>query len=501
MDRRRLLAFMIVVGLSAACGVTPAFADQTRTIQQIIQGAGLRDTKVSVFAMDLSTGDVMASINADEPMIPASNMKLVTAAAALDLLGPEFVFRTQLFRVDSRDSHEPGTIDLLVKGDGDPAFGDPVLLKRDNLSVDDLLNWWTAGVKEAGITSVEHLIVDDRVFDDQFTHPTWPQDQLNNWWCAQVAGLNFYDNTLDIVPERTTEGQAPRVRIIPEAPFLITVNRAATSNADTFWISRKPNSNELTFWGKVRSNRVAAIPVTVHDPPILFSQIFSHRLGQTGIRVKAIRRLGLEDSAPVGRPIRTVQTTLPLVLARCNQDSQNLFAEALLKRMGYSFTGAPGSWENGAAAVRQAMRNRLGPRSVAIRIADGSGMSRDNQVTARALVELLRSMNDDPRRGVIFRDSLAEGGTSGTLQRRFGAGMNGTVYGKSGYLNGVSGLSGYIVIPNSDPDLHPRVIAFSCLFNGFKPPLYNHHMKTVQDQIVRALDQHYAPTRTAGAGE
>lgn len=499
MDHRRL-ATLLLTGLALLGTLAPARGDYTAQVRQIIQAAGLKDTAVSVCAMDLATGQVLVAYQDDEPMIPASNMKLVTSAAALDLLGPEFVFRTQLLQVTSAGpGNTPGSAHLLIKGDGDPAFGDPNLLKRDNLNIDDLLRWWVEGVREAGLTAVDHLIVDDRIFDRQFTHPTWPDDQLNNWWCAQVAGINFYDNTLDIVPEPTAPGQAPRVRMIPEAPFLPTTNRATTSNADTFWISRKTGTNELTYWGKVKSSRTAAIPVTVHDPAILFSQILSHRLAVAGIPVKAIRRLDLDEDAPPARAIRTVQTPIATVLARCNQDSQNLFAEALFKRMGFAYTGAPGSWENGAAAVRQAMRNRLGPRSVAIKVADGSGMSRDNQVTARAMVELLAAIHRDPRKGPLFRDSLALGGETGTLERRFSTGMTGQVFGKSGYLNGVSGLSGYLVVPQADRELNPHIIAFSCLFNGFKPPLYNHHMKAVQDQIVRHLDTQYAPPAPGSA--
>lgn len=505
--RRAWITAVVLLGLT--CGLR---ADETAAVAQIIQAAGLKTTTVAVYARDLTDDRTIVSILPDEAMIPASNMKLVTTAAALDLLGPDFVFRTTLQRVDRSDETPPdragAKVDLLIRGDGDPAFGDPVLLKQDQLNVEDLLSWWVQGVREAGITHVEHLIVDDRVFDRTFVHETWPKDQLNNWWCAPVAGINFYDNTLDVVPEPTTAGQAPRVRLIPEAPFLTTTNRATTSNADTFWISRKPGTNDLTFWGKVKSSRSVAIPVTVHDPPILFAQVLSHRLALAGVRVEAIRRLDLEDPTPNGRVLRTVQSPLPTVLARCNQDSQNLFAEALLKRVGYAFTGAPGSWDNGSAAVRQAIRNRLGPRAVAIKTADGSGMSRENQVTARALVELLESMHNDTRLWPVYRDSLAQGGESGTLERRFGADagrsnapvVTGTVYGKSGYLNGVSGLSGYLVLPYPDDALTPgRVIAFSILCNGFKPPLANYHMKAVQDQIVRHLDARFAAARSPRA--
>ena len=141
-----------------------------------------------------------------------------------------------------------------------------------------------------------------------------------------------------------------------------------------------------------------------------------------------------------------------------------------------------------------------GPRSVAFHVADGSGMSRDNRVTAHAMTELLRSVRNDARVWPAFRESLSEGGRHGTLRRRFDERQfKGIVLGKSGYLNGVSGLSGFLIVPDPDAPGGERTFAFSLLFNGFKPPIYNHHIKNVQDQIVQLFDRQYAKATTAAA--
>ncbi len=476
-------------------------------IERVIRGAGLRETKVSVYVADADTGERLAAVNPIEPMIPASNMKLIITAAALHLLGPDFLFRTELRLLMPEDWREreglvmadpdfrprDGPI-LLVQGDGDPAFGDQTLLNRHNLDVEQLLNAWVEQVRATGLSSVQRLIVDDRAFDRNFIHPTWPADQLNMWYCAEVAGLNVNDNCLDVYVEPTLPRQSPLITIRPAVPFLRPMNRAATGNSDTFWISRKPGTNELTFWGQVKS-RSEPFYVTFHDPPLFFARLLAHRLEAAGIRVDAIGRPDWDDALPQGRVLHTVQTTLPLVISRCNKDSQNLFAEALLKRIGRQYTGAPGSWENGAAAIRAFLNHLIGPRSASVVVVDGSGLSRDNRVTAAVLVEILKKMHQDPQRKMLFRESLSVGGVDGTLRKRFKRGLSSRVFGKSGYIDGVSTLSGYLVMPTTVPaDGGPATagedtVVFSFLFNGIKPPVYLYQIKSLQNELIKLIDK------------
>ncbi|MCX5663038.1 MAG: D-alanyl-D-alanine carboxypeptidase/D-alanyl-D-alanine-endopeptidase [Planctomycetota bacterium] len=496
--------------LLVACLTACARGELQTQVQRIINAAGLQQTRVGLYVQDLRSGEVLASIDPDNQMMPASNLKLVTTAAAVKLLGPDFAFRTSLNLIEPQDwpagTAPPGAAkgaaigrNLVVRGDGDPGFADPDILTARGTDVEAFLQSWVAAAKAANLTAVDQIIIDDRVFDRIYVHPTWPEEQLNRWYCAQVSGLTFYDNCLDVYTDPTGLGQNPRVRLVPAAPFLSTTNRAVTGKVDTFWVARKAQNNELTFRGEVKTHRVQPVNVTIDDPPNFFGQLLAYRLAEAGIKVNSISRPGPDDRLPTGRELIRVETPLALVLQRCNKDSQNLFAESLFKRMGRSVTGMPGSWENGSAAVRGYLHELLGTQAADLSIVDGSGMSRDNRVTARALVGILAAMNRDPKLGPIYRASLSVGGSDGTLQKRFRQNIAGQVFGKSGYIGGVSSLSGYLVLPEAGGGEH--VIAFSFLFNGFKPPVYPPQIKSVQDQIVRLIDQHTSgPQAPIGQG-
>jgi len=435
-------------------------------------------------------------------LIPASNMKLLTTAASTRILGPDFVFRTQLSAISSADwtdqfrqqetvaAAPSDGIVLVVRADGDPAFADPKLLAEHGLDVEKLLDAWVQTVIKAGIKKVDRLVIDDRIFDTEFVHSTWPVDQLNRWYCAQVSGLTFYDNCVDVFAAPSTDGSTPRIEMVPDVPFMTTTNKAKSGKLDTFWISRKLGTNEITFRGEVKTARTAPVNITVHDPSLFFGDVLKHRLSKAGIEVGTVMRPDRTDRFPAGKTLLINETTLPVVLERCNRDSLNLFAEALLKRMGYKITGQPGSWQNGIAATRLFLQQTLGPRASNIQIADGSGMSRDNKVTARVFVDLLKVMHDDDQTRDMFRKSLSVGGETGTLRNRLENLKHATVYGKSGYIREVSTLSGYIVM---DKESGGKVIAFSILCNDFKPPVYLHTVRNLQEDIVNLLYEAHLP--------
>lgn len=502
-----MLGLLLLVMVGGAHAV-----DVERGINGLIRAAGLGDTAVGVYVVDLDDGQVLASIDADEPMIPASNMKLLTTAAAMDLLGAEFVFRTELGLLAPGDMDPSGQTDatdpgsdkpsLLIRGDGDPAFGDPVLLEQHGLVIDDLLNQWLDAIVATGVKQFDAIYLDDRVFDRRFIHPTWPADDLNDPWCAQVAGINFYRNTLDVTPIPTRSGEAPRIELFPASPFLQTSNLATSGKKDSFWTQRNPGTNVLTFRGSVKHRPGSPWRVTLHDPPTYFGQLLKHKLADRGVRVGDVRRVSDDAAVPDGvELLHVVQTTLPLVITRTNQDSQNMFSEALFKRIGRSVTGGPGSWESGSAAMRIFLREAIGPQASVARVADGSGLSRENRVTARMLVDLLKRMHANPDTAEPFRESLAFGGNDAdgqyhgggrywTPRRRFDdLPPDHWVFGKSGYIRGVSTLSGYLIVPRPEGSQRtdPHVIAFSFLFNNYKPPLYNHHLKKLQDQMVKLI--------------
>lgn len=490
----------------------PALAGLETDLQQIIAGASLGKTRAAVLLVDLRTGENLVELNADVPMIPASNMKLITTAAALTRLGPDFKFSTKLTLITppARESADAAADpdsqslasstalpSLLVRGEGDPAFGDPVLLAQAGFEVDDLVELWVNAVVDTGYTRFDQLILDDLIFDAVRVHPDWPADQLHRYYCAQIGAINFHENLLAVLPVPSDNlGQAPIVQLFPYYPGLRTQNRATTGNVDDFRIQRPDGSNRFVFLGSVRNRRNQPYRVTVDDPSMFFGQFLQHKLRQAGIRVNRVVRLKPNDRVN-DQPteiLHQLNTTLAGVIDRTNQDSQNMFAEALFKRMGHELTGEPGSFANGASAVRLYLRDRLASRVglTAVRVADGSGLSPDNRVTTRVLVEVLRSMREDPTLGSIYAASLSHAGHTGTLRQRL-RDLRSDVYGKSGYLgasaNYASTLSGYLVRPDG------RTYAFSMLFNGFQPPLTSTRIKQVQDQLLTKIDESISKVR------
>lgn len=490
-DRPTILAALGAVLLLAA-GALAGPLDQR--IASIIARTDLGAATVSVHAVDLETGAEIAAYRADTPSIPASNMKLLTAGAAIAVLGPDFVFRTEI-RVDPSVSPPR----LVIVGSGDPALGDPVLLEREEvgLNLERLLDQIAASLKKQGVERISEIVVDDRVFDRDYVHPSWPADQLNRWYCAELGGVNFSRNVVTIFTEPTQDGGSPLTTLVPEAPWIELANRARTDRqgTNTAWVSRPNPDDAMTLLGKVRNR--AEIQVAIHDPPLYTGRVIANELARRGIAAPDrfaydhVRLADETESFPAARPAVVITTPLADVLRRINTDSHNLYAECVFKRMGNQVTGEPGSWTNGAAVVRMVLSDALGAsRTESTRIADGSGMSRENSVHASTLTAWMRWLATDPDKWAAFADSLAVPG-EGTLRSRFGDSQLGSnLAAKSGYLSGVYALSGVL----TDPDTRRRV-GFSILLNDVPSGAQARNAKPLHEQIVTELDKWLVPDR------
>ncbi len=484
MLRKSMLVLVAAVGFGLGFTSTSRASDLMAEFSQLMSSVKLGRTEVGLSVVRLKDDQTLVSYHADTPMMPASNMKLVTTATALGTLGPDFRFQTELAVLDAR----PDAAVLLVKGDGDPALGDQRLLQANHLDVEQVLGVLVKAVQGAGIKHVAKLILDDRVFDRQWIHPLWPRNQLGDWYCAPVSGLNFNDNCLNVYAAPAGGGQPPVIQMVPDCPFLHVVNQAMSGGEGNF-IARLGGKDgwDLLLNGGVRHRSVAPIYLPVPNPPVFFGRILADRLQRAGIGVDALAVPGPDDRLPEGKPIYYLRTSLLAVLHRCDKDSQNLFAECLLKRCGRALTGNPGSWENGAAAVRSFMAQRIGSRAAGLVIVDGSGLSRENRVSPVQLTALLTSMAHDPKLAQPYMESLSVAGEDGTLERRLKSGLHGEVFGKTGYINGVSTFSGYLLMPGQTE--HRPVVAFSFMFNHVPGNVSIHDVKKLQDDFVRVMDR------------
>lgn len=507
--REGVLAGFAALALSAGC----LAQDLTRQVENIVSRAKLGSSSVGVCVIDLSSGKEIASYRKDERMIPASNMKLLTSGAALSVLGPDYEFRTQLERHGDR---------IVIRGAGDPAFADPALLGQMQISLDGFMSRLVESVTRAGMTRCAEIIVDDRYFDRDYIHPDWPRDQLDKGYCAEVSGLNFHANVLQVFAAPSSrESEMAIITTEPTGAGIEVRSRARTvkgPNSNTaVGALRQGLENSFTITGTVNSPLRDPAETTLHEPSLVFARLLSERLADAGVVVPATagvapgdpltKRSGLSNAAPcrlvgadeaIGEPdlvLAVVRTPLSVVLDRCNQDSENLYAESLSKTIGRVSTGQPGTWSSGASVLRLQVRDRLGPDAAAtLNAADGSGMSRGNKVTASLLARWLESIAGDQKVGPAFISSLPRARAEGTMRRRFNdKRLANEVRGKSGLLNGVRTLSGYITDPETG-----RMVSYSILVNDIPSDVPGTRVKEFHEEVVVAVDQWLA-SRTRGA--
>ncbi len=466
-------AFVSVLLATSACGQT-----LTDKLEGVLGRAKLGKTKLSLAAVDSATGRTLISRDPDAEMIPASNMKLITTGAASLILGPEFVFKTELV-------HQPEAHRLVLRGSGDPALGDPKLLSQMGIGVEELIQHWVDAAKQTGEQSFDEVVIDDRVFDREYRHPTWPVGQANRWYCAEVSGFTFYTNLLAVFPQPQAAGSPAVLKTEPGAPWIELRNktRSIRQGQQTIWAAWT-GKDEITCFGDVRYS-TDPVELALNDSGEFIARLIGDRLVRAGLKVGKARLAGENESLSGGKVIQVMQTPISTVLNRCNMNSYNLYAECLFKRMGREVSGGSGSFKTGAAVVRMALVDKLGPEAGrTIQVADGSGMSRENRVTASMLCRWLNALAADSKAGPLFVQSLPRPG-EGTMENRFESKrFKNEVRAKSGYITGVCTLSGYVTDPASG-----RRVAFSILANDKPGSVSVSTIKAFHEDVVAIIDK------------
>lgn len=433
-------------------------------------------TAVEVIRLGDKAGadEVIFSHNAQTPLIPASNLKLATTAAALEKLGPNFKYKTELRLTPERD--------LVLIGDGDPALGDAEYLKKVGWKSTTLFEWWAVQLREKqNVRSIRDVIVDDGVFDDQMLHPHWPADQIQKRYVPEVSGLNLNANCVDFQIQVTSPGQIVQYALDPNTRYVNVRNSCVAGRENAIWLSREPQSNTVILKGEAKASTREPVSVTVHDPAMYAGTVFSETLAVNGVRREGgVRRDNTFRGRNAGSVVAVHETPLPTVLARANKDSMNLYAESLCKRLGREAGGQAGSWANGTLAVADFLRE-VGVPDDQFHLDDGCGLSKENVISPRALARVL-AHEFHGRNKDAFLVSLSIAGVDGTLEDRFkGSDLRGRVTGKSGFVNGVRSLSGFLRTRDG------QHYAFSILMNRIPD---DPTVKILQEKIVKAVDAH-----------
>ncbi len=417
----------------------------------------------ALWAVHLERLDVpapaLASLNADRLMIPASNMKVVTLAAAAVRLGWDYRFRTRLYTTGTREDHVLHG-DLVVVGGADPTIGrgdDPLATFRE----------WARQLRAQGLRRIEgDLVGDPSRFGEDWLGDSWTWDDLPAGYAAPYSGLVFNENVVRVRVAPGAEAGAPViVGVAPAAsgiPVAVAGRTVMAGQPLALGVTRQLGSPVVTITGTMPAG---APPVergvSVGDPALYFLAALRAALADEGIDVRGRTRVAARPDVDAAIPA-VVHESAPLsvVAQRFMKVSQNLYGEVLLRVLSRSAQATPG---DARSALRESLTT-LGIDTRAVQGLDGSGLSRRDFVTARAVTQLLRAMATPPHRDP-FRATLPVAGSDGTLASRFKDNpCAGRLLAKTGTLSHVRALSGYVTSASG------REYVFSVIANNFLVP-------------------------------
>ena len=479
--------------LATAAG--PAAAQPTSTrdglaerIEHVLDARAFDDAYWGVRIENLANGEVLFDRNGSRRFIPASNMKLLSTAAALDALGPDFRYQTRLY---AEGEVANGTLNgaLVVRGAGDPTFG-------GRFADDDLtrvFRQWADSLAAMGVRRIRGPIIgDDDVFDNVGLGEGWQWDDLVWYYGAEVSGLQFNEGVVDVEVRGTSPGQRASVTADHNYGYARFVNQSTTTAGGSIreGYTRALSDNVFTVTTSVPDGEVEREALAVVNPTEYFVRVMVGVFRQQGVEVTGdevdVDEWGRRPRYETMTRIAT-HTSPPLseIAKQTNEDSNNVYAEHLLRTMGaYVYQGADlptGSAFAGWEATKPFLE-RIGVDPESFRVADGSGLSALNRLTPVGIIGVLRGMHQHPDRATAeaFYNSLAVGGLTGTIARRYGSGdARGNVHAKTGYISGARTLSGYVTSASGD------LIAFSLLCNNYTVP--TSRVNRAQDQIVELL--------------
>jgi D-alanyl-D-alanine carboxypeptidase/D-alanyl-D-alanine-endopeptidase (penicillin-binding protein 4) len=449
-----------LVGLIALAAAPARSLDPLEVVlDQQVKRSARRIPNLAVRVVELGNHDLDYAYRADTRMVPASNQKLLTTAAALSLLGPGYTFETQVGIRGTVGGDGVLTGDLAVRG-----AGDPTISGRENGDPYAIFRRWASALRGRGVRRVAgDLYLEHGLFTGPLVHPDWPPEQLQWWYEAPVAALSFNDNCQLLRGWGARRAGAPGVlELVPRLDALLLQNRLRTVRRGARWtVLRHDSSRLVQVSGAVApTGPPLEVWVTVPDPIAYFGLALRSALAEEGIPVLGQTRPVERLPGPWWELVDSHRTLLVSALDTTNKRSQNFYAESLLKLLGARLCGQ-GNWEAGARVVADFLARKVGWPRDQFHVADGSGMSRHDWVTARGMTRLLEHMFHQ-RWGVEFMRSLPYAGEAeASLHLRLVAPpYRGNVFAKTGTIGGVSTLSGYAKGRSG------RLYAFSILANG-----------------------------------
>lgn len=434
----------------------------------------IRRGMIGIKIVSLTTGKVIYEENAEKYFMPASNMKSFAVATAMEKLSPNFRFVTSVFANSQPDADGVVKGDLTIYGRGDISFS-TAFYDGDYYRGLDIL---AEKIAQAGVKKIEgNLIGDESYFTGSAIPYGWEWDDLQWYYGAEVSALPLNDNALDLSVKPGEYGAPCIVKLSPVNPVMRIINTCKTTRSSekrTLAVKKALDQNILEITGTLPvGDKGFSNPVTISHPAELFVALLKQRLQLKGITVTGQSRVvGTKEKAILAvtssvAPVEIAKLESPpfsVIAAKTMKPSQNLYTETILwtlgEQLGDRSNTQSTSADRGVSVVRNFM-NEVGIAPDGFIQYDGSGLSRHNLVTPAALVQLYTYMAKQSRYASIWYNVLPVGGVDGTLRSRFSdSRTSGNVHAKTGTIDQVSALSGYVTTAAGE-----RVV-FSVIVNG-----------------------------------
>lgn len=435
---------------------------------------------IGIAIKSLSTGKIIYQYNANEKFSPASTLKLFTAVAAFDYLGPNYTFKTQFLSTTPIHAAS-GTLtgDLYIKFGGDPYLTSEALRNMLRQLV------------ERNVHAIQGRIIID---DNEIDRSTWQVGRVTSdkifCYAAPVTATILDRNCFSFRVAPSRKNNSPIAVSVNHYGNILISNQVTTRRLhhQDCGLDLKPlvdDDNSYVLKGCLSHNRPMAIAAALRNPNLAISGVLSNLFKKAGISYQSIQYGKTPPNAQV--LIQNNSPALSVLLKQMLKKSDNLIADSVFKKLGAVYFSTQGSWQTGAQALQAILGPKTGINFQNITILDGSGLSRENAVTADDFVKLLTFAYTQMPNGEIFYDSLPRSGIDGTLKHRLGGPINDRIHAKTGTMHGTSGLAGYIRTANK------KTLAFAILVNEEtgRNKQWSYHL--LEDRICQFLAMNSVP--------
>lgn len=450
MIRNKIVLLCLLICLHLLAGAqTPA------PVKWLLQAPYMRGASFSLVVKDVQEGRTVYSYDTDRLQSPASVLKTVATATALEILGEDYRYPTTL---EYDGILENGTLEgnLYIKGCGDPSLGSSHFAPGQN----KFLSTWIAALQKAGIKHITGSVIsDESIFDTEGVSIKWLREDMGNYYAPGSYGISIFDNMYKLSLQTGAAGTRPVLKgTEPDIPFIRFKNylKAAPVSSDSAYIIGAPLDDVRYLYGVLPANREAyVLKGDIPDPALYLARYLTDQLQQKGIRVDgspSCYRIEVEENrwkkGERKEIVTTYSPTLREIASVCNHVSHNLYADALVKTVGLQYKPRRNemisSFGRGVQVVKEYWEKK-GLDVFPLRMNDGSGLAPADKVSAGFMGELLVYMATESAVSDAFIASLPQAGIEGSVRNFLkGSKLQGKARLKSGGITGVRSYAGYI---------------------------------------------------------